>query len=153
MTKQSKLKSKYKKYYSSTSEALKIEKAEKREYKKQPPKKRKVRKPKLIYKLIEDNKAKFSFQTILTILIVFIGILGIVTSITIVISKRLEIVRLNKEYKEVQEINTTLKSQISQNIDLKEIERIATSKLGMTTPKPHQIIYITIPKQNYGVMH
>ncbi len=61
--------------------------------------------------------------------------------------------QLNKEkaaYNEVLNENKRLEVAINSEVDLRKVENIALTKLGMNKPLPSQIIYVNTNANNYG---
>ncbi len=100
----------------------------------------------------KDDGTGISFSIILSIIFIFAGILLIAFSSSAIYSKELEVRRLQKDLKLLQESNAFLNAQISSSYDLSTISKIATTKLGMVKPKPYQIIRIQVPKQSYVIL-
>lgn len=57
---------------------------------------------------------------------------------------------LNGQLSQITEYNRYLEIELSKNLDLEYIENVAINKLGMQKPAPHQIIYISVPKESYS---
>ncbi len=134
-------------YYTKTSEALVVKPntAPQQRRKRRPvPRRAKI----VRYKLVNEG-IKINYLAMTTIVIIFLGLMSIAAFFTIIAEKQSEISRQNNLYKKLQEANLITKAQISQGYDLKEIERIAITRLEMSKPKPHQIVYISVPKQSY----
>ncbi len=106
-----------------------------------------------IFRYVGEDKAKISINTIITIVLIFSCALGIALSFAILFNKQLSIANLNTELRKLQEKNLVSESQILKSYDIKEVEKIATINLKMGKPKPHQIIYIDVPKQSYAVQY
>ncbi len=165
-------------YYSATSEAFDIEpreretlkhntkkrprpdakslertKKQRKAYQMAKQKKAALEAAKTRYEMVQDNKAGITFFSAVTIAIIFLGILSIVFTGVMIAQKRSQIAALRSEYNQLYEANLQKSAKVAQNRDLKEIEKIAVTKLGMGKPKPHQIITITVPKQNYVVQN
>ncbi len=60
--------------------------------------------------------------------------------------------KLKSEINTLQKEQTRLLAERDQKIDLKEIERIATQKLGMVKPSADQIIYINLSGEDHAVV-
>lgn len=92
-------------------------------------------------------KIYFSIATFFLFVIMFVGIFAINTK------KEAEIVANTEELKKLEANNSILQNEITKNINLEEIEKIAKNKLNMQKPEAHQIVYINIPKQSYTVQY
>ncbi len=137
-------------YYSRTSEAFAVDPVQPEELR---PRRRPLpRRAKIVrYKLVNEGK-KISLLAMLTVILIFSGLLSVASFFTMISEKQSEISGLSNLHKKLQEANLITQAQIAQGCDLKEIEQIAIGRLGMDRPKPHQIAYITVPKQDYVVM-
>ena len=94
-----------------------------------------------------DFRICFSIGTLFTFILAFVCLFAINTQ------KESEINANISELKKIEEANSVLQAEIAKNINLKEIEEIAKTKLNMQKPASHQIVYINIPKQSYTVLH
>ncbi len=133
----------YKKYYTSSSNAYDILDSAV----KIPSKIKKVKAKEITkYKYQINKKSKFSFLTYFIIFIIFAGCV-----ITISLNAQMSYLTLQinakyDEFREVEEENLLLRSQLSSAYDLSNIEKIASERLGMSRPQSHQIIKIDIKK-------
>lgn len=150
----------YNRYYSSTSEARSLDSLpayetrwQAGENKKTVRKRTYFRKKKLVtvFMNVGQTHAKFSPYSVVTIGLVFLCALGLALSYAALLNKQLYISSLNTELKQIREQNLVVQSEISKNYDIKEIEKIATTRLGMSKPKAHQIVHINVPKQSYVI--
>ena len=57
--------------------------------------------------------------------------------------------RLKGEYDEIQSVAVAKEFELEQEIDLKKVEEIATSQLGMQRPEKHQIVYVDMQNSDY----
>jgi cell division protein FtsL len=103
------------------------------------------------YEFVKEKKGDFricfSIGTLFTFILAFVCLFAINTQ------KESEINANISELKKIEEANSVLQAEIAKNINLKEIEEIAKTKLNMQKPASHQIVYINIPKQSYTVLH
>lgn len=61
---------------------------------------------------------------------------------------------LNKEktaYEQVKEENAKLQAQIERQTDFSTVMQSAQSRLGMRKPENHQIVYITVPRNDFNI--
>ncbi len=87
-------------------------------------------------------------------MVVFFGFALCVLFSSIDISKkRTEIITLTSELENINETNNYLETELNKSIDLTEIEKIATTKLGMQSPTKYQTVYIDVPKDSYTVQY
>lgn len=56
-----------------------------------------------------------------------------------------EILIASSKYETLTSENITREAQLKQNIDIDEVEKIATEKLGMVKPGKNQVIHIDVP--------
>jgi hypothetical protein len=68
-------------------------------------------------------------------------------------AKSREILELREELEAINENNSYLETELNETIDLKKVEQIATTKLGMSKPQSYQIKYIDVPKESYTVQY
>jgi len=115
--------------------------------------KKTARRAKTVYVHLENREGKISLLTMASVFYVFLGILACLLMHSVTTSKHSGIISSQNQLKHLQEYNNSLAADISTSYDLKEIERIATTKLGMSEPKAHQIIYVNVPKQSYAVQN
>lgn len=115
------------------------------------PRIRARKKPVTVYKDVGQTHAKISALAVVTIALIFICALGVALSYAALYGKSLHIAQLNSDLKQKREQNAVLEAEIAKSYDLKEIERIATTKLNMAKPTASQIIPISVPKQSYRV--
>lgn len=58
---------------------------------------------------------------------------------------------LKNEIKTVEDEIYNVDVQIAETLDLANVKRIAIGKLGMVTPADNQVMYISVPKEDYTV--
>ena len=59
--------------------------------------------------------------------------------------------KLRAELKNMQSRTAELSVEVTQSMDLVEIERIARTRLEMSEPQLHQIVHVSVPRENYTV--
>ena len=59
--------------------------------------------------------------------------------------------KLRTELKSMQSRTAELSIEVTQSMDLVEIERIARTRLEMSEPQLHQIVHVNVPRENYTV--
>jgi len=132
----------YADYYSYTSEAF-------QPLQREPERKKrvkKIRKPKLRYRDVGETSSRFSLFSLITIVIMFAAALGIVMSSAMIVERQQNIRALASELRQIEEDNNLIRTQISMSYDIQEIERIASQRLTMGRPQPHQIVHIYVPR-------
>ena len=103
------------------------------------------------YVVVEDASPRVSLMSILTIIFIFACGFSIALSYAFISQKQNQISALHADIKDTMDNNERLRAEISQKFNLDDIRNIATKKLGMSEPKPYQIVYINVPKQSYVV--
>lgn len=104
-----------------------------------------------VYVRYQDQKRKISIQSVITVLLIFAGGLSIALSYAMVSNVQSNLLKMQNQLKERQEHNISLRADVAENYNLGEIERIATTNLGMSKAKPYQTVYINVSKQSYAV--
>lgn len=102
------------------------------------PKKRVVQKKKKVNKVFV-----FSFLLATALAFTLLGRYSVITE------KTAQIEALKKEYNAVNSVVVAEEFEFEKSIDLKKIEEIATTKLGMQRPEKHQMVYIAMDNQDY----
>ena len=59
-----------------------------------------------------------------------------------------EILLAKAQYEQLESSNIARKVKLKQNIDIENVEKIATEKLGMVKPSKSQIIHIKVPVED-----
>ncbi len=90
------------------------------------------------------------FVCIGTVFVMTLGFVNITASNS---AKQRELLDLKDKLETINENNAYLETQLNETIDLKRIETIAETRLGMTKPKSYQIKYIDVPKESYTVQY
>ena len=124
----------------------------KRQEKPKAEKRRKTtKKPRIHYEFVRlktgDFRICFSIAVLFAFIIIFVCLYAINNK------KENEFNEYTQELAKLQESNEVLKTEVSKNVNLAEIEKIAKTKLHMQKAGTHQIVYIDIPKQNYTVQY
>ncbi len=108
----------------------------------------------VIFKIKEDNHHYFlSPMNIVSIFIIFFGIIALTVSSAAIRKSQLDITNMHLELTRLEEEGAMTKAEIAEEYDVSQIEKIATSRLGMNKPKPYQIVYIDVPKQSSVVQY
>lgn len=147
------------KYYSAGSAAHSIEPIQYPDIDNTPmviPKVRKKRKSAIErYKNKQQikNKALYNLKFIFTSMVILFGCITIVMVDSMILEKQKNIKALTSELNNLKDENLGLKTKISEQIDLKNIEEIATKRLGMSKPSKNQMVYIDVPKSSSTVQY
>ena len=64
-------------------------------------------------------------------------------------SQRVETQKYKNKLADLKSENALLAIDVSEQMDLDTVKKIATEKLGMVEPQPYQIQYIDVPEQSY----
>lgn len=111
------------------------------------------KKNKVVYaKAIKErpqNIWKIIFTAIVFVVPVFVMLAFNASNIT----RRTQLMELNNQLKEITAANTNLKTELTKNLDLTEVEQLAQAKLGMQVPQSYQTVYINVPKEGYTVQY
>lgn len=99
------------------------------------------------------QRALYNVKFLFTSVVVLLCCILIIAFNSIIAETNKGIKELTVNLNELKEKNSTLQAEISGQIDLKSIEKIATEKLLMSKPAKHQIVYIDVPKSNYTVQN
>lgn len=100
-----------------------------------------------------NEQTVHSFRVYFTAFVVFGFSIFIIASNAFVADQKIQIQELKNELKQIDENNSNLKNELTKNLDLKEVEKLASDKLGMQMPADYQIVYIDVPQQSYTVKH
>ena len=142
----------YTDYYSYTSEAFSQppeappERSSSSRIKRRKKLVKKIRKASLRYRDVGQTMGMFSPLSIATLVLMFFAALGIVLSSAMILDRQQNIRALTAELRQIEEDNNLIRTQISMSYDIREIERIATQRLTMGRPQPHQIVHIYVPR-------
>ncbi len=109
---------------------------------------KKIKKEK--YVKVEQNLKILSLKFWSTFVILATFIISVIFIEALTIQRKFEIDTLNATLKEISENNKNLETELAKNLDLKYVEYIATSELGMQKPANYQIVYINVPKESYS---
>ncbi len=94
-----------------------------------------------------------SFRVYFTVFLIFCCSVFIIMSNATVTDKKSQIASLKDELRQIEEDNSNLKTELTKSLDIEEIERLASERLGMQMPESYQIVYINVPQQSYTVKH
>jgi len=110
-------------------------------------------KKRTIFKRATKTNLANQFKTGFAIVMIFAFSLTLLFSFASTTAKREEMNTLTSNLKQLTEANSNLQSELQKNIDLDEIAKVASARLGMQKPASHQIVYINVPKQSYTVQY
>lgn len=109
-------------------------------------KKKKAKKNKI---QIVNEVTVHSAKIYIPLAMVFVFAVLVVFSNAMTIEQKATISQLKDELKQIEDNNTYIETELTKNIDLKEVEKQAAQRLGMQKPANYQIVYIDVPKQSY----
>lgn len=96
------------------------------------------------------RNAKSKLKTIASILLVFAIACTILYRNVIIIESSTESQQLDERLTTLRAANTKLNYELKKEVDLKKVEEIATTKLGMKRPDKHQTVYVDVTQKNYA---
>ena len=151
----------YSEYYSHSSEAHDIfneryyapRHEPRKRVKSKRARKKRVSSTKPKYLIDNSNRPKMAIMPIFALAVFFAGLIAVVFFNVRMIETRMEINSLVREYQELQNENSLRRAQLARSIDLREVEHHAITRLGMVAPAQHQIIHVSVPRQNYVVQN
>ena len=111
------------------------------------------RKAKVVYQKAEREMPMHWFKMVLTACVVFGFAIAILSAHAANTIQRDNILALTSELKEITENNVYLQTELTKNLDLNEVEQLASVKLGMQKPAAYQTVYINVPKEGYTVQY
>ena len=101
----------------------------------------------------KHNSVIHRMKLIGVIAVVFAGCLLTMSTYASVAEKNLELSELRDELALAKSANVTLEAEMVEEVDLAQVEKIATEELGMAKPQAYQIKYIDVPQQSYTVQY
>lgn len=101
----------------------------------------------LQYRDVGRTQMPFSMYALGTVVLLFAVSLSTVMSYALISDRRAAIRGLEAELLQVREENDLIRAQISERYDINEIERIASTRLMMGRPMPHQVVHIYVPRR------
>lgn len=129
-----------------TSSAYKLdnfaEKTEQKTTHKRPDQKKKVNK-----KAIFVRKIKRLAMVATVIILAFMMVRGYVA----LDEMNGNITKLKKEYNSIVAENQAIQAEIDKNLDLEELQRVATEEYGMTRPERYQVFYVDMGFSDTGM--
>ena len=97
-----------------------------------------------------DHKHKLSAATLITLALIFAGAAGTAASYAKVSLAQQNVAALTNRLRETQSQNEALAAEVTRYGDAISIKNIAEDELGMSAPKPYQIVHINVPEENYA---
>lgn len=135
-------------YYNNSSEAFEIYTYDEEEYLSRR------KKAKRIKQIKEEERVPVSIFKVITMSVVItvmaVGILSVNAANT---RRQGEIVKMREQLEALNENNGYLEAKLNETVDLKRIEELAQSRLGMSKPKSYQIKYINVQRESYTVQY
>lgn len=117
---------------------------------------------KLEYDVYENNKVlkakkqqrnnnKVKLRMVFNLVFVFSLVFAMMYRYALITEMNYEIDKLNVQYNKIRDENSRLKLEIEKTMNLASIEKIAEEKLGMQKPDKNQIVYVSVPKNDYTI--
>ena len=108
-----------------------------------------LRRPKVKTK----QKTNSMFAGVLTFcgLFVFVNALSFVHTSSVLSSKQSKLQSITNELRKTDSDISQLETIIASKINLEYIQEVARTKLGMSEPLAHQIVYLSLPKESHTV--
>ena len=116
--------------------------------KKQVKKQKKIKKKPSTTMQVRANRV-YSIKIALVLGVFFCGTLAFMWSSALATSQRVETQNYKNKLADLKSENALLAIDVSEQMDLDTVKKIATEKLGMVEPQPYQIQYIDVPEQSY----
>lgn len=98
------------------------------------------------------NNAKHKARFIISLVIVLAAGLTIMFRFAMITQMGYNINNSEKKYQDIKNMNAVLRIQIEKETDLENIKQVAETRLGMQNPDKSQMIYISVPKNDYTVV-
>ena len=122
--------------------------AEKKTTTKSKPRKRGAQKQKVRYVYSDLPGVRVSMSIYVNIALIFLCALATLISFANVSLQRNYNQNLSAQLRYMEAVTTDLGMQVLEARNLEEIEQLARTRLGMSEPNPHQIIYINVDMQS-----
>jgi len=110
-----------------------------------------TKKAKTVYKIDTQNQRTVSPTTFVLISVIFLGILAWLSTTAYVDQKHHTLQSAQTALRTLQYENRALETDIMDGYDLKTIEQLATTRLGMVRPADYQVIHVSVPRTSYSV--
>lgn len=138
-------------YYSSSSEAYKVHPEHARPARPRPKRRKRVnRGVKYKYELGGSQHSLYIYSVLA---MVFVACMALVFIVTSILDRQDSISYLQLSVRRAQQDNDSLRAELSERLDLSEIEEIARLRLGMQPPESHQIIRIQVENSTHIIQH
>ncbi len=93
----------------------------------------------------------YSIKIVMVLAVFFCGTLAFMWSSALVTEQRVETQEYKDKLSQLKNENALLAADVSEQMDLENVKKIATEKLGMVEPQSYQIKYIDVPQQSYTI--
>jgi len=135
-------------YYKNVGNTVRVFEAEPAVRQKPAVKVQRRRSVRFVYK--NDHKHKLSVLTVVTVALIFAGAAGTAAAFANVSVSNQRIIELNGELSDKLSQNEALAEEVNRYDDAVSMKEAAQDKLGMSEPKPYQILHIQVPVDNYA---
>jgi len=105
------------------------------------------------FKLRNDPRIKITTGKVVMMICIFSFMLGIVQTKALEQGAHRNIKKLGAEISEVKNHIAALQTELYENYDKEEIERLAAERLNMTKRKAYQEVHVSVPKSSYIVQN
>jgi cell division protein FtsL len=89
-------------------------------------------------------------KMILSVLICFSIAFGIMLRYVAITEANNKVSSYKRQLSQLQRANEQMQVELDRSIDLKKVEEIAKSKLGMRRPEKYQMVYVELKKNDYA---
>ncbi len=100
-------------------------------------------------KRIQRSNSKAKFKFVCTILLAFSMLFVIMYRYAAITELNYNVYKLNKQYTDIKNENSSIRVSIEKQLDLDNIRQIAESRLGMQKPDKFQVAYVKVEKHDY----
>ncbi|MDR2648215.1 MAG: hypothetical protein LBB94_00625 [Clostridiales bacterium] len=107
------------------------------------------KRPAVMFVYRNDHKHKLSALAVATLILIFAGAAGTAASLANVRISERRIVSLNDDLRGMNSQIKNMREEAGRNADVALIMEAARGRLGMSEPKPYQILHINVPEENY----
>ena len=87
-------------------------------------------------------------RLVLLVALICTGGLAVAWSNALIKQQQVKLASLQDELANLHSSNLSLEADVTGEINLDEVEKVAKARLGMSEPKSYQIVYIDVPKES-----
>lgn len=93
----------------------------------------------------------YALKIFLSVSIIFLGCMGWMSMHATLTKERIALRGYREELATLKNENSLMLAEISEQMDLDTVKKMAQTKLGMAKPQEYQLVYIDVPKQSYTI--